>query len=604
MSQGRKRSQADMPTVVSNKYEQQRLLNIQDNKRRLESMNIKHISASLSSLVDSTMEKKRKGKACEKNTKLDAAKKKKQVEMKGSKRGIYIQPQLLANLLKMSNRQQTELIGDDELRSISTATKVVKEAICSEQQISSSEDNEDIDNDDDIDNEEFDRFMVMERENNGHIYNGDDELIQVKDIENTLQNVAGKKPSGDDDFEIENILQNLARKRSIGDDDFEIENTLQNLAGKRSNVDDDFEIENTLQNLAEKGSSGDVGFGNESECYANGDKEMIIVDNELITQGKVKKTRGHVYCKKLTELAPGEKVFIEFNEDGIPIGDYSTTFSYFIGEQVRNQSVCPVQVSKWEDYTSETLDHLWRCILEKCDFDNPDLRKEGIMKHARELFRDSRHKLRRKYIIEPNFTTKEDQLKNKPKDMLKADWKYLVELWRTPKFQEKSEKAKRSRSFQKMPHYTGSKSHARVKEDIRKKNGGKCSRVDMLLETRQRTSDKSVNSTNLACNMHAIDGVKRLKKEREEGLNQKTDEQILAEVLGKDSRGYLRCYGRGKSITQYFGVKPSRLDLANEVMLVKRATTDTLEEAKKELEAANKNVEEARKVAEAARKEA
>ncbi|KAK9668290.1 hypothetical protein RND81_13G048300 [Saponaria officinalis] len=488
MSQGRKRSQADMPTVVSNKYEQQRLLNIQDNKRRLESMNIKHISASLSSLVDSTMEKKRKGKrksiidededyepnvdeddellgkACEKNTKLDAAKKKKQVEMKGSKRGIYIQPQLLANLLKMSNRQQTELIGDDELRSISTATKVVKEAICSEQQISSSEDNEDIDNDDDIDNEEFDRFMVMERENNGHIYNGDDELIQVKDIENTLQNVAGKKPSGDDDFE----------------------------------------IENTLQNLAEKGSSGDVGFGNESECYANGDKEMIIVDNELITQGKVKKTRGHVYCKKLTELAPGEKVFIEFNEDGIPIGDYSTTFSYFIGEQVRNQSVCPVQVSKWEDYTSETLDHLWRCILEKCDFDNPDLRKEGIMKHARELFRDSRHKLRRKYIIEPNFTTKEDQLKNKPKDMLKADWKYLVELWRTPKFQEKSEKAKRSRSFQKMPHYTGSKSHARVKEDIRKKNGGKCSRVDMLLETRQRTSDKSVNSTNLACNMHAI----------------------------------------------------------------------------------------------------
>ncbi|KAK9697908.1 hypothetical protein RND81_08G068800 [Saponaria officinalis] len=521
MSQGRKRSQADMPTVVSNKYEQQKLLNIQDNKRRLESMNIKHISASLSSLVDSTMEKKRKGKrksslvdededyepnvdeddellgkACEKNTKLDVAKKKKQVEMKGSKRGIYIQPQFLANLLKMSNRQQTEVIGDDELRSISTATKVVKEAICSEQQISSSEDNEDIDNDD---------------ENNGHIYNGDDELIQVKDIENTLQNVAGKKPSGDDDFEIENILQNLARKRSSGDDDFEIENPLQNIDGKRSNVDDDFEIENTLQNLAEKGSSGDVGFGNEFECYANGDKEMIIVDNELITQGKAKKTRGHVYCKKLTELAPGEKVFIEFNEDGIPTGDYSTTFSYFIGEQVRNQSVCPVQVSTWEDYTSETLDHLWRCILEM------------------------------------------------------------------------SEKAKRSRSFQKMPHYTGSKSHARVKEDIRKKNGGKCSRVDMLLETRQTTSEKCVNSTNLACNMHAIDEVKRLKKERDEGLNQKTDEQILAEVLGKDSRGYLRCYGRGKSITQYFGVKPSRLDLANEVMLVKRATTDTLEEAKKEL---------------------
>ncbi|XP_074301537.1 uncharacterized protein LOC141632936 isoform X3 [Silene latifolia] len=453
--------------------------------------------------------------------------------MKGSKRGIYIQPQLLANLLKMNNRQQREVIRDDELRSVSTAMKVVKEVICSQQQISISEDSEDIDNNDDINNEEFEHFMAMERENNGHIYNGDEELIQVEEIENTLQNLAGKRPSGDDGFEIENTLQNLAGKGSIGDD----------------------------------------GLGNKSECYANEDKEMIIVDNELIYQGKVKKTRGPVYCKKLTELAPGEKVFIEFNEDGIAVGDYSRTFSYFIGEQVRNRSVCPVQVSEWEDYTSETLDHLWRCIMEKCDFDNPYLRKEGIMKHARELFRDSRHKLRRKYIIEPNFTTKDDQLKNKPKEMLNADWKYLVELWRTPKFQKK-------------------------------KNGGKCSRVDMLLETRQRTSDKPVNSTNFACNMHAIDEVKRLKKERDEGLNQKTDDEIIAEVLGKDSHGYLRCYGRGRSITQYFGVKPSRLDLANEVMLVKRTTTDTLEEAKKELEAANKNAEEARKNAEAAKKEA
>ncbi|XP_074281897.1 uncharacterized protein LOC141606599 isoform X2 [Silene latifolia] len=188
--------------------------------------------------------------------------------MKGSKRGIYIQPQLLANLLKMNNRQQREVIRDDELRSVSTAMKVVKEVICSQQQISISEDSEDIDNNDDINNEEFEHFMAMERENNGHIYNGDEELIQVEEIENTLQNLAGKRPSGDDGFEIENTLQNLAGKRPSGDDCFEIENTLQNLAGK--------------------GSIGDDGLGNKSECYANEDKEMIIVDNELIYQEEEK----------------------------------------------------------------------------------------------------------------------------------------------------------------------------------------------------------------------------------------------------------------------------------------------------------------------------
>ncbi|KAL9237173.1 hypothetical protein vseg_011755 [Gypsophila vaccaria] len=70
--------------------------------------------------------------------------------------------------------------------------------------------------------------------------------------------------------------------------------------------------------------------------------------------------------------------------------------------------------------------------------------------------------------------------------MLKADWKYLVDLWRSPKFQEKSTKVKQSRSFQKMSHYSGTKSHARVKEDLREKFGKDRSRVDVLLEARKR----------------------------------------------------------------------------------------------------------------------
>ncbi|KAL9237174.1 hypothetical protein vseg_011756 [Gypsophila vaccaria] len=70
--------------------------------------------------------------------------------------------------------------------------------------------------------------------------------------------------------------------------------------------------------------------------------------------------------------------------------------------------------------------------------------------------------------------------------------------------------------------------------------------------------------------MHAIEEVNKLKNERDKGLNQLTDEQIITKVLRKDTHGYLRCYGRGRSITQHFGVKPSRLDLATEVTEVKK----------------------------------
>ena len=45
-----------------NEYEQKRLMRIQDNKSMMESLGIKRIASSLTSLVDSTKEKRRKGK--------------------------------------------------------------------------------------------------------------------------------------------------------------------------------------------------------------------------------------------------------------------------------------------------------------------------------------------------------------------------------------------------------------------------------------------------------------------------------------------------------------------------------------------------------------
>ncbi|KAL2893629.1 DNA ligase [Bienertia sinuspersici] len=54
-----------------------------------------------------------------------------------------------------------------------------------------------------------------------------------------------------------------------------------------------------------------------------------------------------------------------------------------------------------------------------------------------------------------------------------------------------------------------------------------------------------------------IDEIKKLKEQRDQGLNDKTDELNFQDVLGKDTHGYLRAYGPGKSITQHFKVKPS-----------------------------------------------
>ena len=80
--------------------------------------------------------------------------------------------------------------------------------------------------------------------------------------------------------------------------------------------------------------------------------------------------------------------------------------------------------------------------------------------------------------------------------------------------------------------------------------------------------------------------------------------KIFQEVPGKDTHGYLRAYGRGKSITNYFGVKPSHLDFAQDVMELKKRANESVMEAKKDVEEARKEAEHAKLEAKQAKKEA
>ncbi|KAL2900391.1 Laminin subunit gamma-1 [Bienertia sinuspersici] len=97
------------------------------------------------------------------------------------------------------------------------------------------------------------------------------------------------------------------------------------------------------------------------------------------------------------------------------------------------------------------------------------------------------------------------------------------------------------------------------------------------------------------------DEIKKLKEQKDQGLNDNTYEQIFQDVLGKDTHGYLRAYGLGKSITQHFKVKRSLLDLSPELIEVKKKADQLIEEATKDVENARTEAEKAKKEAEAVR---
>ncbi|KAL2905094.1 hypothetical protein RDABS01_003804, partial [Bienertia sinuspersici] len=141
---------------------------------------------------------------------------------------------------------------------------------------------------------------------------------------------------------------------------------------------------------------------------------------------------------------------------------------------------------------------------EKCSFDDPEYRREIVMKHAQWLFRDARSKLKRKYFNDIS----------------------------DGKLKEKSKKASESRAHQKVPHYDGTKSFARLRQEI-------------VFASRTRKSKKVVNALTLEKNTLAVDEIKKLKEQRDQ------------DVLGKDTHGYLKAYGPDKLIEE------ARIDAKN-----------------------------------------
>ena len=85
---------------------------------------------------------------------------------------------------------------------------------------------------------------------------------------------------------------------------------------------------------------------------------------------------------------------------------------------------------------------------------------------------------------------------------------------------------------------------------------------------------------------------KRLRKERRKGKNSMTNDHILIEAIGGDKHGYLCGHGLGKTVTNYHRVKPSPLDLARQLVDLKKKAHETAEKPQKEMELAREEIDE------------
>ncbi|XP_070025078.1 uncharacterized protein [Nicotiana sylvestris] len=172
-------------------------------------------------------------------------------------------------------------------------------------------------------------------------------------------------------------------------------------------------------------------------------------------------------------------------------------------------------------------------------------RKSAILGKMSDLYRDYRYKLKKKY-----FDSKAGyqlRLRNKPKLVAADEWKYLVNLWSDADFQEQ-------------------------------KNGKPPSRVEVFMESRKRKKGKQVD----AFQQDVIVQFDQFKKQQKEGEISLNDDDIFEKVLGPEKNGYLRAYGPGKNISEYFGGRPTKVQLIKQLELTRKEANERVEEVKRE----------------------
>ncbi|KAH0657061.1 hypothetical protein KY285_031943 [Solanum tuberosum] len=293
------------------------------------------------------------------------------------------------------------------------------------------------------------------------------------------------------------------------------------------------------------------------ECGDDSDVRNMMVSYKMHKKKLIKiytlsKNYNIVMSTSLGEHDPRDNTSEEVNE--VIMEEHELANS-----AVRSRSCCPLKVNGWKEIEQDKIDHI-----------------DAIFGHMSDLYRDYRYKLKRKYF--DSKSTYQLRLWNKPKHFGAVEWKYLVNLWSDADFQKRSLQNKTNRSKRSLPPYIGTKSYARLRHEM-EKDGKTPSRVDVFMESRKRKKRKQVD----AFQQDVI---------QEKGEISLNDDDIFEKVLGIEKNGYLCAYGSGKSINEYFGGRPTKVQLIKQLESTKKESNERVEEVKRE---AKEQIEEMKK---------
>ncbi|KAM0830523.1 hypothetical protein ACQ4PT_066140 [Festuca glaucescens] len=258
---------------------------------------------------------------------------------------------------------------------------------------------------------------------------------------------------------------------------------------------------------------------------------------EITTKLVDGKKGGRTITKKANIYARMNKpkIKIPFNEHGQPIGLDATEFANFIGTLVRKH--IPPKTIDWRDVDEEKKLLVWDYLQAFYEVDSIALRY--VINTSLRKWKEWKADLK-KTKFDPELTD-EELMHERDERISEADWKELLKYWRSPEFEARSCTAKENRAKSTVPHTAGSKSHARVTQEMADELGYAPRRDEVFIKTHtlKKGPNKGQHVPEAASVIVSDDHPEWKEKSLKEG-------DLFARVVGlKEPRGRVRVLGLG-----------------------------------------------------------
>ncbi|RYR13356.1 hypothetical protein Ahy_B04g070395 isoform C [Arachis hypogaea] len=179
--------------------------------------------------------------------------------------------------------------------------------------------------------------------------------------------------------------------------------------------------------------------------------------------------------------------------------------------------------------------------------DSRGIIKRIIFKILGRAWKETRNRLYH-HCYDPELSI-EENIENRLDGITADYWRWFLDYRNSEETQEKCRKNAENRSKQLYTHTGGSKSLARLREEESEQQGRRVSRGELYLLTHKRTNGSYIHDAARAIG-ERIEAI----EQRDESFRPLSQNDSLAQALGKEHPGRVHGMGLGPTSSQVFGM--------------------------------------------------